>query len=1001
MEVDELRLAKVAKHLHDSIHERLLLVASDEDVQANMKSLLRDLDQFQPCPQLLDSTLSKYVHVIIEAYQQGGNTAGVTEVFYNLGKIVGAKKLVNNFPTNVALLSQLTNRFSSELHWHEQYFLLCWLTVLVLSPFQFDKFGMELKHMLFEIAREQLNGSGPLQSLGARLLGSIVIRSDCDDLWGDFLNVLNNEYETALPTLQKGLLLSLNVAQQKDSHGRSSQSYETLCAIMRTLMGTTTNVDLVSKILAKFMITVMKQDEDDWDTIETIIGWFQDSFKNKSTETRFTLARQYGKLVTRVDDCMGIDMMLETLDSSEELIQGESFETIDTDLLHSYLLCLAELLRLDFILPSDFPRVASILEKTFFFQQARITFIAGSNIRDASNYIAWSLAKYQKKQLQPQIVMDVFTNLLLVCCFDKDIMIRRSATGALQELVGRHGVQTWKYFYPENDTNAAKSIKTIEILDYVDLGSIEKSYLEIPGKLLQIFPDLKDAFVDFLAHNVYNVDTELVKQSSVALRTLVENDHEQQIENVLRKIAMRVGTESFNSFIALSELIPLLKNKGILEEILPVFHSKKINHHKDPPFVILAYLLLLDVLLDMGMEFTEELYDNVFDAIRLDNDETLQVLKRLATKMALSDSNWAKWYHYMKHKNINTSSSVSYLSCFIDRADEVVSLLGCEKTDANVKSHVLTSISEYLQLGKSLDDHVWTKCIDQLDDYSISEQGDVGSKVRLATLKLLEANLDRIPGSLKSLVELKLVRLSAEPIDRLRHEAVDLLQRIYSANEVDTTTRDHYEYFRSLLNLFEKYGLHSKETRLEFFRGYIFTAGALKATDSLITGSLGAFYEFYTVRDPSLQKEILLNLAALIKPEPSLAKKTDFVSQRLSKQILVGMQFYSRALLSNITVPDDFNMDGLYARVYNLHLSTKSLTRLSCAIKIFGFMYVSHGMEKPKNRLHWLSTNHPLVPVRTMATEELFMVYSEKLTQSGDEIYKHEMNILEKIITSG
>lgn len=993
MEIDELRVAKVATQLFEGIEDALGLLVGDE-CKTHLKTVLDNLHQFQSCPHLLDPKLSLFVKMTIDGY--GDGQAGTTEVFYNLGKIVGAKKLLNFFPTNVSLLPQLTAKFEHELHWHEEYFLLCWLTVLVLAPFQFDKFSNGLKHELYALGLIQLARSGPLQPLGARLVGSIVMRSDCEDIWLLFMKQIKDSNTNIDPVLKKGLLLAFNVALQKDTHGRVDHQYTTIREFVKGLMNETSNVELTAKIISKFMTNVMNLKDDDWDTIEALINWFQDSFQNKNTDTRFTLANQYGKLITRVDDCIGIDMVLEVLANTKELVSTKSFEAVDSDLLHSHLLCIAELLRRDLIDSHGFSDIITILDKTFFFQQSRITFISGSIIRDASNYIAWSLAKYQKTQLAPDLVMKVFVNLLLVCCFDKEIMLRRSATGAIQELIGRHGVKTWNQFYPQDRSNAAKSIKVIEILDYVDLGSIDKSYFEIPTALLVVFPDLKPKFVEFLVGNVSNVDTDIVKQSSKALKQLIKDD-QTTLEEVSSEIISRSGDKPYKAFVALSELAPLLQNKEVLKGIMPKFHAVKINHHKDPPFFVMSYLSLLDALLDIGLAYKVEIYGNVFDAIRMDNRETTAILKSLSTKMALSENQWFKWIHYMKHNNLNTSASVSYLPCFAEKVGEVTALLKSDKIDCNVKASIIRSISDYLFSGKSLQQHELEDVISKLDDYSVSEQGDVGSKVRLATLNLLDVNLASVAGVTGSFLELRLLRLSAEPIDRLRHDSLNLLQRLLEVTEVDTTIRDHRQYFTSLIAFFHRHYIGNKEARTEFLKGYVFTAGALKATDSLITGSLMAFCDFYSSLDSLTKKEILLNLAALIKPVPDLAKRNDYHSQRQSKQILVGMQFYSRILLANIPIPEEFNLEGLFVRVYNLHLGTKNIARLSSAIKIFGYFYAAHGMEKCKDRLLILMTTHQLARVRTLASEEVYMLYTEKFIQTNDVRYQEATRVIESI----
>ena len=61
----------------------------------------------------------------------------------------------------------------------------------------------------------------------------------------------------------------------------------------------------------------------------------------------------------------------------------------------------------------------------------------GSNVRDASCYAAWTLARgFSSEHLTP-FVTKIVTTLLLVSCFDREVSCRRAAQAALQENIGR------------------------------------------------------------------------------------------------------------------------------------------------------------------------------------------------------------------------------------------------------------------------------------------------------------------------------------------------------------------------------------------------------------------------------------------------------------------------------------------------------------------------------------------------------------------------------------
>jgi len=69
----------------------------------------------------------------------------------------------------------------------------------------------------------------------------------------------------------------------------------------------------------------------------------------------------------------------------------------------------------------------------------------GSSVRDAASYVLWSLARaHDPKTLAPH-ASDLARRLITVALFDREVHIRRAASAAFQEHVGRT-VSTWSPF---------------------------------------------------------------------------------------------------------------------------------------------------------------------------------------------------------------------------------------------------------------------------------------------------------------------------------------------------------------------------------------------------------------------------------------------------------------------------------------------------------------------------------------------------------------------------
>lgn len=74
----------------------------------------------------------------------------------------------------------------------------------------------------------------------------------------------------------------------------------------------------------------------------------------------------------------------------------------------------------------------------------------GSNVRDAASYVLWSLARAQGvSALQPH-ALELARKLVIVSLFDREVHIRRAASAAFQEYVGRT-VSVWWTVGPGNE----------------------------------------------------------------------------------------------------------------------------------------------------------------------------------------------------------------------------------------------------------------------------------------------------------------------------------------------------------------------------------------------------------------------------------------------------------------------------------------------------------------------------------------------------------------------
>ncbi|KAF8421176.1 armadillo-type protein [Tirmania nivea] len=243
----------------------------------------------------------------------------------------------------------------------------------------------------------------------------------------------------------------------------------------------------------------LTESEESSGAVEDVIGRLLNLLGDRDTNVRFAASKSLGVLTSKLPKEMANevvnavvggfdeDVLYET--EHENLCDGKPITSIFGDIQestpekkqllvsvspekwHGLTLTLATFLRQRAIKPHTaiveeekgesttllFQLIIHRIVTALTFDQRRTTFSLGSNVRDAACYAAWALARsYYTKELQsiplpkqysaypdpahvpPNTIQLLATNLVATACLDPLGNIRRAASAALQELVGRH-----------------------------------------------------------------------------------------------------------------------------------------------------------------------------------------------------------------------------------------------------------------------------------------------------------------------------------------------------------------------------------------------------------------------------------------------------------------------------------------------------------------------------------------------------------------------------------
>lgn len=123
---------------------------------------------------------------------------------------------------------------------------------------------------------------------------------------------------------------------------------------------------------------------------------------------------------------------------------------------HGVCLAVAEMARRGLLGEEAVAKVVPLIVKALTFDLRRGSHSVGANVRDAASYVLWSLSRASSSEQLASFAESIATALVSAAVLDREVGVRRAASAAYQEGVGRLGL------YPEG----------IEILALTDFYSV-------------------------------------------------------------------------------------------------------------------------------------------------------------------------------------------------------------------------------------------------------------------------------------------------------------------------------------------------------------------------------------------------------------------------------------------------------------------------------------------------------------------------------------------------
>ncbi|KAJ7288359.1 TBCD protein [Mycena rebaudengoi] len=479
----------------------------DRNEIALFRRLSDILDEYQEQAYLLDPFLEQLVSPVVEcikhhakaavANSELSNTSAarierVAALLYSYIKSRGYKTIIRFFPHEIADLSIARDYITLKdgsvqdpRQWALRYGVLLWLALICMIPFdlvQFDDEGREgeTATALEGLARGYLDRAGLDREGAALLLARLYTRADTRTRFAAFLTSADELLlgERTDPFTMIGMLHVLcEVVKSGPAdlvHTNAARFFAITSAIegKAPLESNTVVRKLKTKLLARIPLRILppsrsrksraltgddpkapaplqEEDIDVPEEVEVVLEQLFKSLQDKDTIVRWSAA----KAVARISERLPAEFAEQVLDTVLGLFAIHSIvaaslydlPAIAESTWHGACLACAEMARRGLIPPASLPALIGWLSKALYFDLRKGAHSIGSSVRDAASYVLWALARAQDPSALASHAGDLARRLVTVALYDREIHIRRAASAAFQEHVGRtslfpHGI---------------------------------------------------------------------------------------------------------------------------------------------------------------------------------------------------------------------------------------------------------------------------------------------------------------------------------------------------------------------------------------------------------------------------------------------------------------------------------------------------------------------------------------------------------------------------------
>ena len=567
------------------------------------------LDRYQEQPHLLDPHLPSLLSDVIglvRSTEDVRSRHAAASFAAHIVKVRKAKVVVRLLPHEAKDVHDVLGLLEAEdpkafKNWETRYFLLLWLSVLVLIPFDLARFDSGLNKRplmirILDLIKTYLTTNNKCLEAAAFLAARFLTRPEVSQqLLPEFLEWAKGQMGDEHNDIDKmgGLMAVASIYKHGKRDDLVPFAEDLLTYVQSRMFKGNANVLLRKwslKVIQRLGLTFLKAKVASWryqrgsrvlavnlekapedvvkneviedeaededydipdqieDVIEELLCGLRDP---KETVIRWSAAKGIGRITNRLPKALANEVVSSIL---------ELFTLRETDgAWHGGCLALAELGRRGLLLPERLESVVEVVLKALVYDEKKGSFSVGSHIRDAACYVCWSFARaYEPGVLKPHIDA-IASALVTTTVFDREVNCRRAASAAFQEHVGRQGT------FPHG-------IDILTVADYFAVGSRVNAYTKLAVHVAQ-FDLYRDKLVDHLVqHKVGHWDVVVRELAATALQNLCKVAKVKMVNEVLPTLLRASdGVDLFmkhGSIVAIGAIVHGLSLQGDLKDIL-------------------------------------------------------------------------------------------------------------------------------------------------------------------------------------------------------------------------------------------------------------------------------------------------------------------------------------------------------------------------------------------------------------------------------------------------